>query len=69
MLPYGTTSDPADDLVTLQYASRTRGVSERTLRRRIADGSLPAYRFGPRLLRVKLADLDQLMQRVPTTGN
>jgi excisionase family DNA binding protein len=37
-------------------------VSARTIRRRIADGKLPARRVGPRLLQVNLADLDELIR-------
>lgn len=36
------------------------GVSTQTIRRRIKDGSLPAYRLGPRLLRIDTDDLDAL---------
>jgi excisionase family DNA binding protein len=45
------------------------GVSSRTIRRRIADGSLPAHRFGPRLLRIDLNDVDKLFRPVPAAGN
>lgn len=48
-----------------QAAERT-GVSPRTLRRRIADGSLRAYRLGPRILRLDSTEVDQLMVPVPT---
>lgn len=44
------------------------GVTERTLRRYVASGQLPAYRLGPRLLRFKQSDLDALLQPVPTAG-
>lgn len=40
----------------------------RTIRRRIADGSLAAYRVGPRMLRVDLDEVDQLMRPVPTAA-
>lgn len=46
-------------------ADRT-GVSTRTLRRRIADGSLRAYRLGPRIIRLDASEVDQLMVPVPT---
>lgn len=35
-----------------------------TIRRRIADGSLTAYRLGPRLIRVDLDELDALLTRI-----
>lgn len=36
----------------LTEASRRTGLSPRTLRRRVAQGQLPAYRSGPRILRL-----------------
>lgn len=44
-----------------QAAERTE-VSVKTLRRRIAAGDLPAYRYGPKILRVDPNDVDQLMR-------
>jgi excisionase family DNA binding protein len=44
-------------------------VSTKTIRRRILDGSLPAHRLGPQLLRIDRADLDQLFTRVPSAGH
>jgi len=44
-------------------------VSVKTIRRRIADGSLPAHRLGPQLLRIDRADLDRLFTPVPAAGN
>jgi excisionase family DNA binding protein len=41
-------------------------VSTKTIRRRILDGSLPAHRIGPRLVRIDRADLDRLFCRIPT---
>lgn len=52
--------------VGLAEAADHADVSIRTLRRRIADGSLPAYRVGPRLIKVELADVDKLARRIPT---
>lgn len=46
--------------VSVQEAAVLTGVSEMTIRRRIADKSLPAVRFGPKLLRIKVADLEAL---------
>lgn len=51
---------------TLSQAADRTGLSVRTLRRRIAAGMLPAYRSGPRVLRVDPADVDRLMVRIPT---
>jgi excisionase family DNA binding protein len=38
--------------------------SVRTIRRRISDGSLPAYEFGPRHIRIKLEDLEAMARRI-----
>lgn len=43
------------------------GVSEKTLRRWIAEGRLRGYRLGPRMLRVDADEVDALFEVVPTT--
>jgi len=48
-----------------QAAERTE-VSVKTLRRRISSGQLPAYRYGPKMLRVDPRDIDRLMRPVPS---
>jgi len=52
-------------MVSVRDAAAYVGFSTDTIRSRIKDGSLPAYRFGPRNLRIDLADLDALFNRVP----
>lgn len=53
----------------LPDAARYLGVSVKTVRRRIADGTLPAFTLGGRhSLRVKVADLDALLQPLPVAG-
>lgn len=54
--------------VSQAEAAEHLGVTDRTLRRMIAAGELPAYRLGKRLLRIDLADVDALLRRVPTAG-
>jgi excisionase family DNA binding protein len=44
---------------SIQQAADALGVSYNTIRRRIADGSLRAYRVGPRVIRV---DRDSLIE-------
>jgi excisionase family DNA binding protein len=51
-----------------QDAADYAGVCVRTIHRRILDGSLPAHRMGPRLLRIDRADLDKLFRPVPAGG-
>ena len=55
-------------LVSQQIAAAHAGVSVDTIRRRIADGSLTGYRFGKRMIRVDLNELDALMKPIPGAG-
>lgn len=50
-------------------AAEHAGVSEKTIRRRISDGSLPGYRMGPRLIRIDLNELDALLRPIPTASD
>jgi excisionase family DNA binding protein len=61
-------STPSDlrqkpDWVTIAAAAERLGLSTKSVRRRIADGTLPAYRIGPRLIRLDSADVDRLLPR------
>ncbi len=47
------------ELVSLRQAARDIRVAERTLRRAVRSGELPAYQLGERTVRVDRADLDQ----------
>lgn len=62
-----TRSDsPGPTLVSLANAADQFGVSVKTLRRRIADGTIRGYRVG-RLIRVDLSELhERLLQEIPT---
>lgn len=42
---------------SMEDAARYLGVSSKTIRRRIADGTIVAQRFGPRLVRVDMQSL------------
>lgn len=55
-------------LLTIQQASAYAGVSTKTIRRRISDGSLAGYRMGPRLIRVDLNEVDALLRPIPSAG-
>ena len=60
-----TTPAPAPRWATLTDAAGRAGVDPKTLRRWIASGLLPAYRMGPRRVRIDLNDLDAvLFQRI-----
>lgn len=49
-----TRSEP---LLSIDEAAARLGVSTKTIRRRISDGTLKAVRIGPRLIRVDAASL------------
>lgn len=55
-------TDPVD--LSPAEAAAYKGVNESTIRRWIYKGLLPAQRVGPRLLRIKRADLDAMNQPV-----
>lgn len=54
--------------ISLAAAADILGISVHTLRRRIAAGELPAFRSGRRIIRVRTSDLENLLRRVPSTG-
>lgn len=53
-------------LVSINQAADYAGVSPKTIRRRIADGSITGYRMGRRLIRIDLDQLEQTLQVIPT---
>ncbi len=57
------------ELIPLVDAAAMCGVHKITLRRWIAAGRLDAYRVGPRLLRVRVADVQALAAPVPTASS
>lgn len=61
-IPERTIDNP---YLSLAEAAELVGQSVKTLRRRIASGALPAYRFGPRCIRVRLADLEASARLIP----
>ncbi len=56
---------PRRRLVSLAEAAEQAGCNPKTIRRRVADGSLTGYRMGPRLIRVDLNELDGLFAQIP----
>lgn len=59
--------ESAQQLVSLPEAAEQFGVSVKTLRRRIADGTIRGYRIG-RLIRVDLHELqNRLLIEMPST--
>lgn len=55
----------ADEWMTTKEAAAYLKVSVRTILRRVADGTLPATRVGPKLLRFRRADLDRAFSPSP----
>lgn len=53
-------------LVRIDDAATYADLSTRTIRNYIAQGRLPAYRFGPRLVKISLDDIDALAEPIPT---
>ncbi|MGC5583032.1 helix-turn-helix transcriptional regulator [Ornithinimicrobium sp. W1665] len=54
--------------LTIAQAAERLGVSTYTIRRRIADGSLPAVRIGTRAIRVDADDVDALARPILAGG-
>ncbi len=51
-------------------AAEYLGVTSRTIRTYIAAGHLRAFRIkGSRTIRLRVADLDAMLEQVPTTGS
>lgn len=59
-----TTKKPIIMLTVAEAADRLH-VHTRTIRRRIADGSLSAYRVGPQLIRLDPTEVDGLLRKIP----
>lgn len=70
LAPVAASPAPAatPQLQTLAHEAARLGVSIRTLRRRIADGSLTAYRVGPQLIRLDPAEVDALLNPIASDG-
>ena len=61
-------------VVNLKKAAEVMSVSEKTIRRLIARGELPAYTIGGpprrgRLIRIRVEDLEALLHRIPTAAD
>lgn len=52
-------------LITVEAAADYLGIGVRSVRRYIAEGKLPAYRVGDKLIRVDQADVDAQIRPVP----
>lgn len=55
-------------LLTIAEAAELIRVHPRTIRRRIAEGVLTAYRVGPSLIRLDADELNALLRPIPAAG-
>ena len=51
--------------LSLEEAAEVMSLSVQTIRRRIADGTIPAYQCGRRPIRIRLDDLEAALRRIP----
>ena len=52
--------------LSLEQAAAVMSLSVKTIRRRIADGTIPAYQCGRRPIRIRLDDLEAALRRIPS---
>ena len=52
--------------VSLDEAADMMSLSTRTIRRRISDGTIPAYQCGRRPIRIRLDELESALRRIPS---
>jgi excisionase family DNA binding protein len=52
--------------LSLEQAAEVMSLSVKTIRRRIADGTIPAYQCGRRPIRIRLEDLEAALRRIPS---
>ncbi|MGN7155430.1 helix-turn-helix domain-containing protein [Dietzia cercidiphylli] len=55
-------------LSSIQDAAEEYGVHHQTIRRYISAGRITGYRFGPRMIRVDLDELDALLRPLAAGG-
>lgn len=57
-------------LASISLAATLADVHPRTIRRRIADGTIHGYRVGPKLIKVDLYEVETKLARIiPTAGD
>lgn len=61
-------SDRFPTYLSLDQAASIMSLSVKTLRRRIADGTIPAYQCGGRPIRIRLDELEAAMRPIPTAN-
>lgn len=57
-----------NEWLSQQQIAAEFGISDRTVRRMISDGRLPAHRIGPRLVRINRRDVHRAITPIPTVA-
>lgn len=52
--------------LSLEEAAKIMSMSTKTIRRRISDGTIPAYQCGRRPIRIRLDELEAALRRIPS---
>ncbi|MCB0905667.1 MAG: excisionase family DNA-binding protein [Nocardioidaceae bacterium] len=52
--------------LSLEDAAIVMSMSTRTIRRRISDGTIPAYACGRRTIRIRLDELETALRPIPS---
>ena len=60
---------PSVELLTVIEAAREIRIHPATLRRWIAEGHVPASRYGPRSIRLRRTDVDALACSIPSAAS
>lgn len=68
MSTYVPPEAPLPKWVSPSQASGITNMSTKTIYRRIQEGTLPAVRFGPRCIRIKLDDVLKLLSPITPEG-
>lgn len=55
--------------LSIEEAAEVMSLSTKTIRRRISDGSIPAYRCGRRKIRMRLDELEAAFRKLPATSH
>lgn len=62
----GRTARQLPVYLSIDDAAEVLSLSAKTIRRRISDGTIPAYQCGRGTIRIRLEDLEGALQRIPT---
>lgn len=57
---------PLPVYLSLEEAAEVMSLSVKMIRRRIADGTIPAYQCGRRPIRIRLDELEAALRRIPS---